>query len=413
MSDVFRSASRSLVGLCSGDLQDMTTKSNIVAGLVAATIAAATTGAAWAATALPPNKMSAPSELSAAISGNSPAGSSGTKEVTIMDPILNMKAYSMTVPANWLFEGAVIQGSSCNDGPFPVFRLISPDGLTGIKQLPRLDWKWSDNPNHPFNAGSDCMPFKKEMSASEILKYLVGVLQVEFVKDEPTPGLAEIQKNFASRSTVQLSMSADKARASVRYHINSIVIEERLNVFVTCTTFRTIGQHGCNASVSRQWAPQSQYTDDTFKPVSQSFVIDQQWNSTRTQIVIQKLNDLSEQSMRAIKQMGDEAMRRSKAQFNAFSQAQAMRQRQHEQFLDTMQRGTDMSMKRAADIANTNHRIADDWCDSSLDQQKRLDPRTGEITKDSSAYSYTWINDVNANPNGNGTGNWTLQENVR
>jgi hypothetical protein len=85
-----------------------------------------------------------------------------------------------------------------------------------------------------------------------------------------------------------------------------------------------------------------------------------------------------------------------------------------------MQRGTDMSMKRAADIANTNHRIADDWCDYSLDQQKGLDPRTGEITKHSSAYSYTWIhhggkrvqtNDVNANPNG--TGNWTLQENVR
>ena len=72
--------------------------------------------------------------------------------------------------------------------------------------------------------------------------------------------------------------------------------------------------------------------------------------------------------------------------------------------------------------ANARHQAADDWCDYSLDQQKRLDPRTGEITKDSSAYSYTWVNDqgkrvqtndVNANPNGNGTGNWTLQENVR
>ena len=107
-------------------------------------------------------------------------------------------------------------------------------------------------------------------------------------------------------------------------------------------------------------------------------------------------------------------MRRSKAQFNAFNQAQEMRQRQHEQFLASIQRGTDMSMAR--------HQAADDWCDYSLDQQKRLDPRTGEITKDSSAYNYTWVNDqgkrvqtndVNANPNGNGTGNWTLQENVR
>jgi hypothetical protein len=120
--------------------------------------------------------------------------------------------------------------------------------------------------------------------------------------------------------------------------------------------------------------------------------------------------------------MGDEAMRRSKAQFNAFNQAQEMRQRQHEQFLASMQRGTDMSMARATESANARHQAADDWCDYSLDLQKRLDPRTGEITKDSSAYSYTWVNeqgkrvqtnDVNANPNGNGTGNWTLQENVR
>ena len=64
-----------------------------------------------------------------------------------------------------------------------------------------------------------------------------------------------------------------------------------------------------------------------------------------------------------------------------------------------------------------------DWADYSLDQQKRLDPNTGLITKDSSAYSYTWVNDsdsrdrlqtndVNENPNGNGTGNWTLQQNI-
>lgn len=81
-----------------------------------------------------------------------------------------------------------------------------------------------------------------------------------------------------------------------------------------------------------------------------------------------------------------------------------------------------MSMKRAADISNTNHRIADDWCDYSLDQQKRLDPRTGEITKDSSAYSYTWINefgehyqtnDFNDNPNGGPKGNWNIATNVQ
>jgi hypothetical protein len=411
VADYFQRELRSLVGLWPGEKQDMTMKIKL-----AAIIAAAAIGTAWAA-APPPRTTSA-------LSGDSsgfPRASSGTKEAVITDPVLNMKAYSITIPANWIFDGAVIPGTSCNDGPFPVFRIISPDGLTGIKQLPRLDWAWSENPNRPTKAGADCLPYKKEIPASEVLKYMVGVLEVEFVKDEPTPDLAEAQRNAAAHDSPQISSTVDKARATVRYHINGLVIEERLNVFVSCRTFKTVGQHGCSASVARQWAPQGKYTDDTFKPISRTFAVDQQWTAARTQIVIQKLNDLSEQSMRAIKQMGDEAMRRSTAQYNAFNQSQAMHQRQHEQFLASMQRGTDMSMRRAAEISDTNHRIADDWCDYSLDQQKRLDPRTGEITKDSSAYSYTWINDtgkrvqtndINANPNGNGTGNWTLQENV-
>jgi hypothetical protein len=345
-----------------------------------------------------------------------------TKVVSITDPVLNMPAYSITIPTNWFFEGAVFPGTSCSEAPFPVFRITSPDGLTGIKQLPRLDWAWSDNPRQPSKSGADCLPYKKEIPASEVLKYMVGVLQVEFVKDEPTPDLAEIQRNTAARNSQQMIFTADKARATVRYHINKIVIDERLNVFVSCTTFRATGAHVCGAGVSRTWAPMGKYNDDTFRSVSKTFAVDQEWMSARGRIAIQKLKDLSDQEMAMIKRQGEEAERRSKAQYNAFQQSQAMHQRQHEDFMASMQRGTDMSMKRAAEISNNNHRIADDWCDYSLDQQKRLDPRTGEITKDSNAYNYTWINefgehyqtnDFNDNPNGGPKGNWNIATNVQ
>src|ERR1700746_1037294 len=73
------------------------------------------------------------------------ASAEATRVVTITDPILNMQAYSLSIPANWIFDGAVVPGTSSNDGPFPVFRMMSPDGLTGVKQLPRLDWTWADN----------------------------------------------------------------------------------------------------------------------------------------------------------------------------------------------------------------------------------------------------------------------------
>jgi hypothetical protein len=383
--------------------------------LAAVVIAITTIGAAFAA------KASSTAASVGTLSGGPSDSSGGTKVASITDPILNMKAYSITIPANWVFEGAVIRGTSCIDGPFPVFRMSTPDGLVGIKQLPRMDWTWSDNPKLAVEGGSDCLPYKKEMSAAEMMKVMIGILQVEFVKDEPTPDLAEMRKKAAAQSMPNLTMTVDKARATVRYRINKIVMEGRLNTFVSCTTYRKIGRHSCSLGVARTWAPQGKYSDETFKSISRTFAIDQDWNAKRVQIVIQKLNDLSEQSMRTIRKMGEEVTRRSTAQYNAFQQSQDMRQRQHEQFLDTMQRGTDLSMKQAAASANANHRAADDWCDYSLDLQKRLDPNTGLITKDSSAYNYTWVNEtgdrvqtnnINANPNGNGSGNWTLQENI-
>lgn len=95
--------------------------------------------------------------LTATHSGLPSDSSGGTKVASITDPILNMKAYSITIPANWLFEGAVIRGTSCNDGPFPAFRMSTPDGLVGIKQLPRMDWTWSENPKLAVEAGSDLL----------------------------------------------------------------------------------------------------------------------------------------------------------------------------------------------------------------------------------------------------------------
>jgi hypothetical protein len=405
----------------------MNMKRSLIIAIAAAVIAVAMVAAVCGAPITPGTVSAAGDPAVTPFGGKSflsatPAGPGGTKLVTITDPVLNMPAFSLTIPSNWIFEGAVFPGTSCNDGPFPVFRLTTPDGLIGIKQLPRLDWSWSENPRQPSKAGPDCLPYKKEISAAEMLKYMVGVLQVEFVKDEPTPDLAEMQKSAAAQNSPQMFRTVDKARATVRYHINKIVMDERLNVFVSCTTLRTTGYHNCNAGISRTWAPQGKYVDDTYRSISKTFAVDQQWMNARGRIAIQKLKDLSDQELAMIKKQGEEAERRSKAQYNAFQQSQAMHQRQHEDFMASMQRGTDMSMKRAADISNTNHRIADDWCDYSLDQQKRLDPRTGEITKDSSAYSYTWINefgehyqtnDFNDNPNGGPKGNWNIATNVQ
>jgi len=390
-------------------------RGRLLTGLIATAIAAACIGTVCGARDL-------------SISGDSSYGAAtGTRTATIIDPILNMRAYTLTIPANWIFQGAVIQGTPCVPGPFPVWRMSSPDGLTGLKALPRLDWAFSDKPNSAPQpqANSACLPYKKEMPAAEVLRYMVGILQVEFVKDEPVPWLAASKKTAAEQSTPAATNTVDIAIATVRYHINSIEIQEQLKVFASCVALHGgsfDGKHYCSAMVTREWAPHGKWSADTFDPIAKSFVIDEEWSKQWNAEMTQKIKDQAEIGRRMIQKIGKDANGRMTAQKNAFDQAQDMRQQQHDQFLETLQRGADLSMKQAANSANANHRMAGDWADYSLDQQKRLDPNTGQITKDSSAYSYTWVNesgqriqtnDINANPNGNGTGNWTLQLNIR
>lgn len=38
------------------------------------------------------------------------ASTHATRVVTITDPILNMQAYSLSIPANWIFDGAGVSG---------------------------------------------------------------------------------------------------------------------------------------------------------------------------------------------------------------------------------------------------------------------------------------------------------------
>jgi hypothetical protein len=348
---------------------------------------------------------------------------SDTQTVNLHDPILNRTAYTLTIPSGWNFSSAVIQGSSCIAGPFPVFRVVSPDGLSGVKQLPRMDWAWSDNVG--VGKDGDCLPYRQEISAENFLKHMTSVLKVEWVKDDPNPGLAAMRQRDAQSSRQGYTSRSDLAMATVRYQINKIEIEDHLRVALTCSMYSRLGSgriENCSAFVSREWAPKGKYSPETFASIDHSLTLNQQWNQEWTAVMIQKIRSADDPTERMVTGALDAAGRARNAQNAAFHQAQALRQKQHDDFDATLKAGTQRSIENTADGMNARSRAADDWCDYSLDQQKRLDPNTGLITKDSSAYNYTWVNEqgvrvqtnnINANPNGNGTGNWTLQENVR
>jgi hypothetical protein len=114
--------------------------------------------------------------------------------------------------------------------------------------------------------------------------------------------------------------------------------------------------------------------------------------------------------------------RQMQAQHDQFMHDQAVRQTMHEQFLATMQRGTDASMARTQQSMNARSTAASDWVDYALDKKTVADPNTGQISKVSNSYTHTWVdstgkttyqtNDSNANPNGVLPGNWTQQQTV-
>ena len=102
-----------------------------------------------------------------------------------------------------------------------------------------------------------------------------------------------------------------------------------------------------------------------------------------------------------------------------FQQDMAVQNQMHQEFMATMQRGTNMSMAQANASMNARSTATSDWVDYALNEQTVVDPNTGQVSKVSSADSYTWIDstgktsyqtpDVNANPNGVMPGNWTKQ----
>lgn len=367
----------------------------------------------------PHTPSAADTGTSASNSGSPASGSSPSSNVdltrsfqnqTIVDPVLKMTAFDVKIPAGFQFQGMFVPGSSCESNPFPVFRAYSTDGLMEFRELPRFDWSWNNSP-YQSPAGGDCLNIQKEVSPQEFIKYLVGVLQVAYVSDQPAPqpeatNYAQTLASLNARGGMH--MEGGMAAALVQYKNGTYTIQEQIGVTTLCGK-NMMGIPGkdwfsenCSAYVTLIRAPQGQL-DPLVKALHAQkggANPNQQWSTAYTQTVINKMV----QQNAAIMQQRQVA----------FNQAQAIRAQQHQQFLAQMQAGTDRSMAQAAQVANTNHTMAQDWCDYSLDQQTVTG--SGGTTKVSSAYTQTWsngnqfyqTNDPNVNP---GPG-WSLQTKV-
>jgi hypothetical protein len=382
--------------------------------------------------------------LAAFVIAHALSAGTGVRREPVNDPALdNLPAAFYNIPAAWHFRASFMQGSPCLQSPSAVFRATSPDGLSFVEDLPTYAWMWVSGWTGYKNKQDGCLAFRSDLKPQDFLKYISATLNVEYLADEPIPAdvNAKFQKSLADlrASNAQFYASThlpppentiELARASVRFRNGSFVMKGRLETGVNCTAVFHKGMksmlrgmadqpdwtvHNCFAQVRFSAAPEDKYQSviGMLDAVNIGPETNKGWAEARRK-------HLFDQSARAMQQFSEADKARQQAQAQQFAHDQAVRQQMHENFLASMQRGTDLSMQRAAQVANSNHRMAQDVVDYALDRQTVLDPGTGQISKVSSAYSYTWVdstgktsfqtNDASANPNGSLQGNWTRQQ---
>jgi hypothetical protein len=324
-------------------------------------------------------------------SGASGADNGATRIEYITDPTMNnMKVMPVQVPASWKFRGVLVPPGTCTDTS-EVFRSTSPDGHSFVEVMPRMGWRWGN-----LWAGKDkagCLPFDKPVSALEFVKYMTTTLQVEYLQEQPVPGYSGPRPYPGGVQTL--------ASATVRFKNGSVNMMGSVMAGLFCSQYPAAGnqaapnrgpgypaqQNGrpglqgghCDAVVTYITAPESQFAD-----------VIKIWSAPgmgRHRELDDWVAIFSQRYANALQARTNIWLNESNNAFAArqqmYKDQAAVQQQAHDQFLRTLQAGTDSSMANAARIANSNHTMASDMVDYSLDRTTIMDTNTGAIYKTS------------------------------
>jgi hypothetical protein len=348
----------------------------------------------------------------------------GFHNESIFDPALNMKAYDVTIPNGWKYQGTIMQGDSCSNLASPVWRAHSPDGLSEFRRLPRFDWSWSNAPYEPKPKG-DCLPLTRDVSATEFVRYLGNILHLKLIGDAQEGGFANaflqgVEKDNAAimAAAGQRPFRGSASAARFEDQNGSFTIEEQIRAGVRCAHYDLPGfsnqgklfKEVCSAEVRILRAPKGKL-DALVASLDAhgGFQEDQRWTQAVMDIMKKQMRDNDQQTRQIM------AVRQTQ-----FQHDQALRAQQNQEYQAATQAGYAQHNANEMKNMNARHTPASDWVDYALDQQT-VTGSGGAAVKVSSAYSQTWANgqgqyyqtnDPSANPNGSLPGNWTMQTQV-
>ena len=366
-----------------------------------------------------------------------PAAAQSLTTADITDPAYNVKAFTITIPAGWKFQGTVMPGPECSDISFPVFRAYAPDGLNEIRLEPTFNWTF-----HPalknFKSPTGCMDFGHTLTAAEFLKryeemvassgmHVVGPMPIAPSYQKRVEGVA----NNMNHISPTIKGSADAAAVRVETANGTFTIEQRLRVYVECRVSTQSGMAagggGCSAHVDVVRAPKGKLdalcaivdAHDLVRTPHEDAWLQRvmQTQAARNQDRMRQLTRQQQASSAMLKKQADDFNASAQRNHEAFMAQQESSYRTHQAQMAQSASSFHSSMNNANNAMNARSTASSDWVDYALDQQT-VNGQGGTV-KISSAYSHTWsstvgnqtqwfqTNDPNANPNGALSGNWT------
>ena len=339
-------------------------------------------------------------------------GWTGTRAVTIVDPVYGMTAATMNVPVGWKYAGAVVRAGGCHAGPWPslAWTVVSPDGVTAIAGLPAVAWSWSSDPAFQKRMEKMCAGVDVHSATGFLVNIAVpnmhpGAKIVGVVGADPGDAAALAKQQASMRAIFPAGQAiVEAARVRVQYTRGGQMVEEMISAAISCQTVPAIHQMNCSTQGTLvERAPlghlDALLAEPEVKTLLASLHAQNDWVMRYSRDKQASFNSATagfNKSAAAINAQGQAA------EDQLVKRAQAQRQQ--------MEASTQSAM--AADRARQNaiDGAAHNEVNYSLDRKDYTNPATGQTVNASSEYNHQWMssdgstliqtNDHGFDPNG-------------
>ena len=349
----------------------------------------------------------------------------------------NMVAYTLEIPANWNFQGAVLLDPGCGGSSTSVaYRTWSDDLRYGVQRMPEVIW-FTTSDHTPYG---NC----KMLDAMNSMQYAGLVLptlrpNATLLKVSTAPQAGDLAANAKNNQASVGAIAAqyhqpvptygyDAKELRISYNLGSQPEEEFLQVLEQTNdtpTLKFVSRPGekprtestsalrTTAWIVSERAPKGQLDASRAKleAIRSSLTVNPQWDYAMGELIRKRGYKMIQDSWTVFNA-------RMKADQNAYNQRFA----NGEAFIKNMQTQGDQRNADFAAYEDSRTRATNDKVDAILDRQYYVDPSNGQTSTISTTYTNNWSNGggdailtniQGYDPNGYVQGNWTQLQPIK